>query len=73
MRSDVAKRERNKYYHKTARNLVRELRELTDKKKAQELYKDVASRIDRLAKNNVIHSNKAANLKSSMMRHINSL
>lgn len=63
----------NKYYAKTARNAVRTLRGTTDKNEAQELLPKVASMLDKLAKINVIHKNKAANIKSSLTLHVNSL
>jgi small subunit ribosomal protein S20 len=73
IRSNDAKRLRNKYQHKTARNAVRKLRALTNKGEAQELFPSVAAMLDKLAKNNVIHKNKAANLKSGLQLHINNL
>lgn len=73
IRSDEAKKNRNKYYHKTARNAVRELRAATDKKEASSMLPKVNAMLDKLAKNNVIHKNKAANLKSSLTIKVNSL
>jgi small subunit ribosomal protein S20 len=52
---------------------VKKLRGTTDKEAATEQYSEVVSMIDRLAKNNVIHKNKAANLKSKLAKHVNSL
>jgi small subunit ribosomal protein S20 len=63
----------NRYYSRSARNAIKELRNTTDKKAATELLSKVASMLDRLAKKNIIHLNKAANLKSSLSRHVNSL
>jgi small subunit ribosomal protein S20 len=63
----------NKYFAKTARNAVKKLRLMTVKTEAAALYPEVASMLDKLAKNNVIHKNKAANLKSSLSLHVNSL
>ncbi len=73
VRSDETKRLRNKYQHKTTRNAVRKLRELSKKKEAEKLLPTVVAMLDKLAKNNVIHKNKAANLKSSLQIHVNSL
>lgn len=73
IRSNEAKRLRNRYYHKTTRNAVRVLREMTDKKKAEEMLPKVYKMIDMLAKRNVIHKNKAGNLKSSVTLHVNKL
>jgi len=73
IRSNEAKRLRNKYQHKTTRNAIKKLRELTKKKDAETLFPSVVSMIDRLAKNNIIHANKAANLKSGLSKHVASL
>ncbi len=63
----------NKYYAKTMRNAVRKLRAMTDKDEALKQYPAVQKMIDKLAKVNVIHTNKAANIKSGLVKHINSL
>jgi len=63
----------NKYYAKTTRNVIKKLYSLEDGKEADELYPKVVSMIDKLAKKNCIHSNKAANLKSKLALHINKL
>ncbi|MNU83760.1 30S ribosomal protein S20 [compost metagenome] len=73
IRSNDVKRLRNKYQHKTTRNAVRKLRSLKDKKEASDLLPVVSSMLDKLAKRNVIHKNKAANLKSGLMLAVNKL
>ncbi len=73
VRSDEKKRDRNRYQHKTTRNAVRNLRASTDAKEAAEMLPKVSSMLDKLAKNNVIHKNKAANLKSSLAAHVSKL
>lgn len=73
IRQADAKRLRNRYVAKTTRNSVKKLRALTDKEEAKKLYPSVASMLDKLAKKNVIHKNKAANLKSKLAHHVNSL
>ena len=73
IRSNDSKRERNRYQAKTTRNLLKELRSTKDKTQATELLPKDTTMLDRLAKTNVIHKNKAANLKSSIQRHVNSL
>ena len=73
IRQTLTRRLRNRYYAKTARNAVRKLRASTDKTQASELFKKVSSMLDRLAKNNVIHKNKAGNLKSKLALHVNRL
>ena len=60
----------NKYYAKTMRNAVRKLRATTDKEAALKLYPTLQKMLDKLAKTNIIHKNKAANLKSSLTKHI---
>jgi small subunit ribosomal protein S20 len=73
IRANEAKRLRNKYQAKTTRTFIKKLRTTTDKAEAQELFKRVASMIDRLAKKNVIHKNNAANKKSKLARLVNKL
>lgn len=73
IRSNDTKRVRNRYQAKTTRNLLKELRSNTDKSKVEALVPQVSAMLDRLAKKNVIHKNKAANLKSSIQMHLNSL
>jgi small subunit ribosomal protein S20 len=73
IRSNNAKRLRNKYYHKTMRNALRKLRGTTVKKEAAGLLPAVTTMIDKLAKTSVIHKNKAANLKSSLQLFVNRL
>lgn len=63
----------NRYYAKTARNAVRKLRATTDKAAATEMLPKVSSMLDKLAKKNIIHKNKAGNLKSKLTLHVNSL
>ena len=63
----------NRYYAKSTRNAIRDLRNTTDKKAAQEGAPKVFAMIDKLAKIGVIHKNKASNIKSSLMLHVNSL
>ena len=73
IRQTDAKRLHNRYYAKTARNAVKVLRGTLDKAEAQALFPKVCSMLDKLAKNNIIHKNKAANIKSGVMNHINKL
>lgn len=73
IRRNESVRLRNKYQHKTMRNALRKLRGVEDKKAAETLYPTVVSMIDRLAKRNIIHSNKAANLKSKLTKQIAAL
>ena len=73
IRQDKVKALHNRYYAKTMRNAVRKLRAMTDKEEAVKLYPSVQKMLDKLAKTNIIHKNKAANLKSSLALHVNSL
>ena len=70
IRSNEAKRLRNKYQHKTTRNAVRVLRATEDKAAAEALLPSVLAMLDKLAKNNIIHQNKAGNLKSKLTKHV---
>jgi len=63
----------NRYYAKTMRNAVRKLRATTDKEEALNMYPKVQKMLDKLATRNIIHKNKAANLKASLSRYINKL
>lgn len=73
IRQAEKKRIHNKYYHKTTRNAVKALRNTTEKDAAEKLMPKVASMLDKLAKKNIIHKNKAGNLKSSLQVHVNGL
>ncbi len=73
IRQDAKKRIQNRYYKKSTRTMIKKLRELTDKSEATTMLPKVISMVDRLAKHNNIHKNKAANLKSSLTRHIASI
>ena len=73
IRQDKKSNLHNRYYAKTMRNAVRKLRAMTDKEEAVKLYPSVQKILDKLAKTNLIHKNKAANIKSSLAQHINSL
>lgn len=67
------RRDRNRYYGKTTRNAIRDLKALKDKDGAAKQLPDVASMIDKLAKRGIIHKNKAANLKSKLTKRINAI
>lgn len=73
IRQNEVRRLHNRYYMKTVRNAVNKFRSLTEKKEADESLPKLNSMIDKLAKKNMIHKNKAANLKSSISKHANSL
>lgn len=73
IRQNEKRRLQNRYYKKTARTAIKNLRELKDKTEAISFLPKVVSMIDRLAKIGSIHRNKAANLKSGLMRHVNAL
>ena len=73
IRSNEKKRLLNRYQHKTTRNAIKKLRELTDAKEAEKMLPTVIGMIDKLAKKNVIHANKAGNLKSKLTKHVAAL
>ena len=73
IRSNDKKRLRNRFQHKTARNAIRKLKSVTTKKEASKQFPGVVSLVDKLAKKNIIHANKAANLKSKLAKFVASL
>ncbi|MBI9055367.1 MAG: 30S ribosomal protein S20 [Bacteroidales bacterium] len=72
-RQNEVARLHNKYYARGARNMIKKLRETTDKTEATEMLPKVCATLDKLAKKNIIHTNKAANLKSSLTLLVNKL
>ncbi len=73
IRQTEKRRVHNKYYAKTMRNAIRKFRAVTEKKEAEEKISTLVSLIDRNAKRNIIHKNKASNLKSKLVRYMNTL
>ena len=73
MRQAAKRREKNRYYGKTTRNAIRDLKVNTDKSEYDKGLPEVASMIDKLAKKGIIHKNKAANLKSKLARRSGAL
>jgi small subunit ribosomal protein S20 len=73
IRANAAKRLRNRYQAKTTRTLIKTVRNSSDKTEASELFKKVASLLDKLAKKNVIHKNKAANQKSKLAKFVSKI
>jgi len=73
IRSNETKKLTNRYFHKTTRNALKKLRGTSDKKVAATLLVEVTSLLDKLAKKNVIHKNKAGNLVGKVTRHVNAL
>ncbi|GAA4404063.1 30S ribosomal protein S20 [Nibrella viscosa] len=73
IRVNAKKRLLNRYQHKTTRNMIKKLRGTHDAVQASDLYRTVASMLDKLAKRNVIHKNKASNQKSKLARFVNGL
>jgi len=73
IRQDELKRVQNRYYKKSTRTAIAKLREITDKSEAQKFLPKVISMVDRLAKRNTWHKNKASNLKGKLMKFVNGL
>ena len=73
IRQTESRRLRNRYYEKTARTAVRRIRKMTDKAEAQTALNALTALLDKLARKNTISKNKAANLKSALQKHVNSL
>jgi small subunit ribosomal protein S20 len=73
IRQTTKRRLQNRYYKKSARTAIKNLRELKDHAEAVAFLPKIVSMIDRLAKRGNIHKNKAANLKSGLTKHVNAL
>ncbi len=73
IRANERKRLENRYYSKTMRNALRDIRAIEDKNEAMQKLSAMTSMIDKLAKRGMIHKNKAANLKSGLVKKINAL
>ena len=73
IRQEEKRRLHNRYYAKTMRNSLRDIRLVSDKAEAEKRMPVVVSLIDKLAKKGIIHKNKAANLKSGLMKKVNQL
>ncbi len=73
IRQTATHRAHNRYFHRTTRNAVKALRGTSEKTAAEAMLPKVVAMLDKLAKHNIIHNNKAANLKSSLQLHVNSL
>ncbi len=73
IRQSETARVHNKYYARTTRNAIKALRNTTEKDAATALLPKVSAMLDKLAKINVIHTNKASNLKSKLALHVNKL
>lgn len=71
VRQAAKRRDRNRYYGKTTRNAIRDIKAVKENDEAVKQLPDVVSMIDKLAKRGVIHKNKAANLKRKLARKIN--
>ncbi|MGZ5189657.1 MAG: 30S ribosomal protein S20 [Flavisolibacter sp.] len=73
VRQSATRRERNKYYGKTTRNAIRDIKTVEAKAEAGKDLPEVISMIDKLAKRGIIHKNKASNLKSKLTKRVNTL
>ena len=73
IRSSETKKLRNKYQHKSTRTVIKKLEQESKKAAAVKKLPEAVSMIDKLSKNNIIHKNKAANLKSKLTKKVNSL
>ena len=71
VRQSTKRREKNRYYGKTTRNAIRDLKDLNDKATVTEKLPEVISMVDKLAKRGIIHKNKAANIKSKLAKRLN--
>ena len=64
---------RNRYAAKTMRNALKKIRLSEDKEEVKTLCPKVCSMLDKLAKRNIIHKNKANNLKSKVAKRVNAM
>ncbi len=70
VRQATKRRDRNRYYGKTTRNAIRDLKTIEEQKAYDDKLPTIVSQIDKLAKRGIIHKNKAANLKSKLAKHV---
>jgi len=73
VRQAAKRQERNKYYGKTTRNAIRDLKVVEKKAEAGKVLPEVISMIDKLAKRGIIHKNKASNLKRKLTKRVSAL
>ncbi|MBN2172680.1 MAG: 30S ribosomal protein S20 [Bacteroidales bacterium] len=73
IRQNEKRKMQNRYHAKSMRNALKDFRELSEKKVAEEKFPKLVSMIDKLVKNNIIHKNKAANLKSQLSKKVSAL
>lgn len=73
IRQNAKRRLRNRYKKTTMRTMVKRLRALEDKSKANEMLPEVVSMIDKVAKAHIIHKNTASHLKSKLSKHVYAL
>ena len=73
IRQNEKRRLHNRYYARTMRNALKDFRSISVKKDAEEKYPKMVSLIDKLVKKNIIHKNKAANLKSKLAKQVSAL
>ena len=73
IRQNEKRRLHNRYYARSMRNALKDFRSISVKKDAEEKYPKMVSLIDKLVKKNIIHKNKAANLKSKLTKQVNAL
>lgn len=73
IRQNLKRRVQNRFYKKTTRTAIKRLRSLVSQEEATTFLPKVVSMVDRLAKKNLFHKNKAANLKGSLTKYVNAL
>lgn len=69
-RQAAKRRLHNRYYAKTTRNAIKVLVNTESQEEQKGKINEVISMIDKLAKRNIIHKNKASNLKSKLMKKV---
>lgn len=73
IRSNRAKFLRNRFQMRSTKSMIKRLKGIGTKAEAQEYFKQVMAAVDKLAKKNIIHKNKAANTKSRLAKMVNAI
>jgi small subunit ribosomal protein S20 len=73
IRQNAVRRLRNRFRLLTTRTAIKKLRHLTDKESAEKQLVTTISLIDKCAKANIFHWNKASRLKSHLTKHVTKL
>ncbi len=73
VRSDSKKRLLNRYQLKSCRTAIKKFYKTTEIDQASLQLKEIDSRLDKLAKRNILHKNRSASIKSRLAKRVNSM